>query len=172
MRRVVLPSEEIQRRSEYPAAQPSSLLLIPLSQEGSLVQRAKTVPERIELDRMLVLVIETKNEAAISEFEAAPLSTPMPYLAIATTSQEIPATPVTAQTLLLLTFTLKFDRTATPAISEPQLSSASHSQHTVKLPSGVPLNAEAFPNDAEVQMDLILANQHIIMANQTKLQAH
>ena len=35
----------------------------------------------------------------------------------------------------------------------------------VKLPSGA-------PSSAEVQMDLLLANQHTIMANQAKLQAH
>ena len=70
----------------------------------------------------------------------------MPHLAIATTSQEIPATLVTVQTLLFLAFTPKFDRTATPVVSEPQLSSTSHSQHTVKLHSGAPSNAEAFSN--------------------------
>ena len=56
MRRVVLPSEEPERRSEQPATQPSSLPLIPLNQEGSLVQRAETAPERTEPDRTLVLV--------------------------------------------------------------------------------------------------------------------
>ena len=116
--------------------------MIPLSQ-GSLVQRAETTQERTEPDRTLILLTETRNEAVISESEAAPLSTPMPHLATATTSQEIPATLVTLQTLLLLTSTPKFDKTATPAVSEPQLSSASHSQHIVKLPSGVPSNAKA-----------------------------
>ena len=62
----------------------------------------------------------------------------MPNPTTATVSQDIPATPVTAQTLLLLTSTPKFDRIATPAISEPQPSSTSHSQHTEKLPSEAP----------------------------------
>ena len=46
MRRVVLPSEEAERRQ--PAIQLSSLPLIPLNQEGSLVQRAETTLERTE----------------------------------------------------------------------------------------------------------------------------
>ena len=117
-------------------------------------------------------MIETINEATILEYEVAPLSTPMPHLATATTSQEIPATPIAVQTLLLLTSIPKFDRIATPIVFKPQLSSASHSQNIEKLPSGAPSSAEAFPNANEVQMDLMLANQHTIMANQAELQAH
>ena len=52
MRRVVLPSEEQERRSEQPTAQSSSLPLIPLNQEGSLVQRADTALERAEGRRL------------------------------------------------------------------------------------------------------------------------
>ena len=169
MRRVVLPSEELVRISEQPTAQPLSLPLIPLSQEGSLVQKAETAPETTKPNRTPVLVIETINEATILEYEVAPLSTPMPHLATVTTSQEIPATPIAVQTLLLLTSIPKFDRIATPIVFKPQLSSASHSQNIEKLPSGAPSNAEAFPNAAEVQMDLMLANQHTIMANQAEL---
>ena len=44
MRRVVLPSEESAQRSIQPAIQPSSLPLIPLSQEGSLVQLVEPAP--------------------------------------------------------------------------------------------------------------------------------
>ena len=109
-----------------------------------MVQRAETALERTEPDRMLVLVTDTGNEVTVSESEVAPLSDLMPHLATATISQEIPATLVTAQTLLLLISTPKFDRTTTPAISEPQLSLVSHSQHTVQLSSGSPSNIEAF----------------------------
>ena len=72
----------------------------------------------------------------------------------------------------MLTSTPKFDRKATLAISEPTQSSAIQSHHTVKLPFGAPLNAEAFLDATNVQMVLLLANQHTIMANQTELQAH
>ena len=89
----------------------------------------------------------------------------MPHLATGTASQEIPATLVTAQTMLLLTSKPKFGKTAAPAISELAQSLASHSHHTMKLPSEGPSNIEAFPDAAKVQMDLLLANQHIIMAN-------
>ena len=146
--------------------------LVPFSQEESVVHRAKIAPKRTELERMLVLVIETSNEAVISESEGATLRTPMPLPTTAIASQEIPATLVIAQTLLLLTSTPKYDRIATPTDSEHQLSLASHSHHTVKLPSGTPSSAEVSPNAAKVQMDLLLANQHTIMANQAELQAH
>ena len=87
----------------------------------------KTTPERTEPERTLILVIETGNEAIVSESEVAPLRTPMSHLATATASQEIPATSITAQTLLLLTSTPMYNKTTTPAIFEHQLSSASHS---------------------------------------------
>ena len=96
----------------------------------------------------------------------------MPHLATAIASQEILVTLVTVQTLLLLTSTPNHDRTTTLATSEHQLSSVSHNQHIVKLPSGAPSSTEVFPNAVEVQMDLLLTNQYTIMANQTKLQAH
>ena len=93
---------------------------------------------------------EIGNEAALLEYKVAPLSTPMPHLTTITTSQEILATLLTAQTLLLLTSTLKFYRIATLAVSKPQLSSTSHSQNTKKLPSRAPSNADVFPNAVEV----------------------
>ena len=99
---------------------------------------------------MLLLVTKTGNEATILESEVVLLSISMPHLATTTLSQEIPATPVTAQTLLLLTSTPKFDKTTTLTVSELQLSSTSHNQPTVKLPSRAPSNAEAFPHAAEV----------------------
>ena len=89
----------------------------------------------------------------------------MPQPATAAISQEFLATPVTTQTLLLLTSTSIFDKTATPTISEPQQSSANHSHHTEKVPSEEPSSAEVLLNATEVQMDLFLANQHTIMAN-------
>ena len=81
---------------------------------------------------------EAKNQAVIFEPNVALQSTPMPHLATVIAFQEIPATFVTAQTLLSLTSTPKFDKTTTPAISEPALSSASQSHHTMKLPFGGP----------------------------------
>ena len=49
-------------------------------------------------------------------------------------SQENPATSVTAQTLLLLTFGPEFDKTITSTISDQAQSLAQPSQHTEKLP--------------------------------------
>ena len=56
MRRVVLPSEESVRRSAQPAIQPSSLPLIPLTQEESLVQPAEPAPGRPKPERTPVLI--------------------------------------------------------------------------------------------------------------------
>ena len=71
-------------------------------------------------------------------------------------SQDIPATPTIANTLLLTTG-LKFDRTTTEVASESTKSSAAH---TEKLPSKEPsrTNEDVLHNAVEVQMDLILAN--------------
>ena len=85
--------------------------------------------------------------------------------ATTTASQDIPATLTTAKTLLLLTSEPQFDRTVTPARSEPTLSSASRSHHTGNLPTRAPSNAEAFPDLTVIQIDFILANQHTFMAN-------
>ena len=93
--------------------------MIPLNQEGSLVQRAETTPERTEPGRTIVLVTELENEADVAESKIAPLNTLMPQPTTTTASQELSATLVTAQTLLLLTSSPKYNRTATPAISEP-----------------------------------------------------
>ena len=134
-------------------------------QERSLAERAELVPKRIELERTLALVTEADNQAAISKPEAALQSTPMPYPATATASQEILTTPITAKTLLLLTYGLQFDRIATYVVSEPAQSSTSQSWHTAKFPFEAPSNVDAFLDVTEVQMDLLLANQHIIMAN-------
>ena len=96
----------------------------------------------------------------------------MPQPATTIVSQELSATLIIAQTLLLLTSTPEYDRTATPTVSKPKQSLASHSQHTEKLLSRDPSSAEVFPNAAEVQMDLLLAKQYAIMANQVELQTH
>ena len=82
-----------------------------------------------------ILVAQPKTAPTVAESEIAPLSTPMPQPATATVSQEFPATPVTAQTLLLLTSTPIFDKTASPAVSEPHQSSTNRSHHTEKIPS-------------------------------------
>ena len=117
-------------------------------------------------------MLVAENELAVTESKIAPQSTPMPQPTTATASQEFPATPITAQTLLLLTSTPKYERIATPTISEPPQLSTSHSQHTENLFSGSPSSTKDFPNAAAVQMDLLLANQHTIMANQTELQVY
>lgn len=140
-----------------------------LGQEGSLVERAEHAPERIVPERTLTLVIEPDNQATISEHEATLQSTLMPHPAIATSSQEIPATPVTTKTLLLLTFGPQFNRTSTPVIYKPAQSLASQSRHTTKLSSEATSNADAFPKVTELQMDLLLTNQHTIMVNQCNL---
>ena len=72
MKMIVLPSKESARRSTQPAIQLSSLPLFPLNQEGSLIQPAKTTPERPELERTFVSVAEPESEPAISESEIAP----------------------------------------------------------------------------------------------------
>ena len=78
MRRVVLPSEVSKQRSTQPAIQPSSLPLIPLNQEESLVQPAKLAPERPEPEMTHVLVAQPKTTLAIAKSDIAPQSTPMP----------------------------------------------------------------------------------------------
>ena len=84
-----------------------------------MVKRVKPVPERTEPERTLILVTNADNQVAISNPKATLQSTPMPYPAIATASQEIPATLVTTKTLLLLTFGPKFDKTTTYVDFEP-----------------------------------------------------
>ena len=74
----------------------------------------------------------------------------MPQPTIATASQEFPATLVTAHTMLLLTSTPIYDKTTTLAVSEPQQSSASHSQHTEKVPTADLSSAEVLLNATEV----------------------
>ena len=115
---------------------------------------------------------KVENAVAISEPMTSQPSMLIPYPAIAITSQEFPATLVMAKTLLLLTSGPQFNRTATLAHSKPTQSSASQSRHTIKLPSGTPSNAKDFLDAAEVQVDLLLINQHTIIANQSELQAH
>ena len=107
-------------------------------------------------------------DSVVPDLMTTPPTTPMPNLASATMSQEIPATSTTAKTLLLLTSGLKFDKTA-QAGSE---STKSLVGHTNKLPSGEPPTANAISDAIEVQLDLILANQHQIMANQHELRAN
>ena len=114
-----MPSKESARRSAQFAIQPSSLPLILLNQEGSLVQLVETAPERLEPERTAILVVEPENEPAIAEYEIASQSTSMPQPTVATASQEFFATPVTTSTLLLLTSAPIYDRTATPTVSKP-----------------------------------------------------
>ena len=121
--------------------------------------------ERIGTEMTSILVAQPETAPAIAKLEIAPLSTPMPQRATATVSQEFLATLVIAQTLLLLTSTPIFDKTASPVVSKPHQYSANHSHHTKKIPFEDPSSAEVPLNATEVQMDLLLANQHSIMAN-------
>ena len=93
----------------------------------------------------------------------------MPNLVLATASQDISATLTTAKTLLLLTSGHQFDKTVTPFHSKSAKSLESQSHHTAKLPSRAPSNAYAFIDPTEIQMDLILTNQHTLIANQCNL---
>ena len=88
-----------------------------------------TALERTELEKDLALV----TNSVVPNPEATPLTTPMSIPASATTFQEIPATPTTVKTLLLLTFGPKFDKTTTQPGSESAKSSAGN---TKKLPFG------------------------------------
>ena len=77
---------------------------MPLSQEGTTIERVELAPERTEPDRTIVLVSESEATLAISIPETTPPSTPMPIPATASATQDILATPTTAHTLLLLTY--------------------------------------------------------------------
>ena len=46
--------------------------MIPLNQEGSLVQPVETAPERPEPDRTPVLIGEIENEPVVAESDIAP----------------------------------------------------------------------------------------------------
>ena len=74
MRRVIMPSEESAQRSAQPTIQP----LIPLSQEGILVQPAEPAPERLEIEMKPALVAQLETAPAVAESDIAPQSTPMP----------------------------------------------------------------------------------------------
>ena len=170
MRREVMPSVEQSEQAEQAAAQPLNLPLVPSTQERSMVERIKTetvaaAPKRTEHERDFALV----TDSVVPNLEGAPPTTPMPIPAFATASQEIPTTPNIAKSLLLLTCGPKFDKTVIQAESESTKSSAGH---TDKVPSGEPPTANAIPDTVEVQLDLILANQHQIMANQLEQQAN
>ena len=127
-------------------AQSLTLPLVLVNQEGIIVERAKTTLER---------TVTAEAEPIVPIPEVAPLSTPMPKPTSTTTSQDVPTTLTIANTLLLLTFGPRFDRTTTQASFESTKSSAAN---TEKLPFREPSTAEVFPNVAEVQM----ANQHIL----------
>ena len=70
----------------------------------------------------------------------------------------------------MLTFRLEFDKSTSPAISDQAQSSAQPSQRTEKLHFEIPSQAEVFPNMDDIQRDLLLSNQHALMANQVALQ--
>ena len=111
------------------------------------------------------MVVEAQI-SAVHAFEPALISTHVQNQATTTTSQDIPATPSTAKTLLLLTIGSQFERPTTEALSDSRKSSAAH---TEKLPFEESSITDTLLNAAEVQMDLILANQQTIVANQHAL---
>ena len=87
--------------TKEPTAQPTILPLVPMNQEGTMVERAKPTLERSMPESTNALVVEVEAALAIPVPEAAPPTTSMPILALATTSQDM---PTTTKTLLLLTF--------------------------------------------------------------------
>ena len=125
--------------------------MIPLNQEESLVQTAEPASEIPEPERTLVLVAELETVLAIAKSEIALQSTPISQPTTAIASQEFLTTPITTQTFLLLTLTPIYDRTASPAVFEPQQSLTSHSQHIEKVPPGDPSSAEVLLNAAKVR---------------------
>ena len=131
-------------------------------------QVVTTALERTEKEKAWTLVTEAQADV-VRMPTGTPISIPMLKPASAIASQDIPATPTTAKTLLLLTSGRRFDRTVTEAGSESAKSSASH---TKKLPSKESSITDVLLNVVEVQMDHILANQQTIMDYQHELQAN
>ena len=107
---------------------------MPLSQERTMVEKAESALERTELERINALVIEVEVADTVLEPKTAPITTPMPNLVSATTSQDILATLTIAKTLLLLTSKPQFDRIATPVYSKSAKSLESQSHHTANYP--------------------------------------
>ena len=150
-----------------------NLPFVLVGHERTVVERTETAivvaaPERTETERTLILAIETQANVVLTP-EVAHIPTPMLKPASTIASQDIPATPTTAKTLLLLTSGRRFDRTVTEAGSESAKSSAGH---TKKLPSKESSITDVLLNVVEVQMDHILANQQTIMDYQHELQAN
>ena len=56
MRMVIIPCGEQEELIEHPAAQPSSLPLVPFSKERTTIEKAKPAPEKIEPDRIIALL--------------------------------------------------------------------------------------------------------------------
>ena len=96
IRKVVVPFVHQDNQVGQTATLLLNLPLVLVAQERSMVERdeieaAAAVVERTEIDKTLTLVIEPQA-IYVSATEAAHISTPMPKLASATTSQEILAT--------------------------------------------------------------------------------
>ena len=123
-----------------------------------------TTTERTEIERIRIQVLKAQADVVPSS-EATYISTPLLNPTMATAFQDHPATPSTAKTLLLLTTSPRFDRTATKTSSKFAKSSARQE----KLPSKESSIAYVFPNATEVHIDLTLANQHTTMAYQYAL---
>ena len=102
IRRVVVPSMH-QEIMKQPIAQPTILPLVPINQEGTMVERAEPAPERSKPERTNALVTEAKAALAVPIPKATPPITLMPTPVLATASQDMLATLTTAKTLLPLT---------------------------------------------------------------------
>ena len=163
MRRVVLSSEQQaaeagtqrQKLQIFPACPKRTLAKINIS----VVKRTETRTEAAAPEETLV----TEANVDTGFASEATLITLVQYLIQA--SQDVPATPTTANAPLLLTAGLKFDRTTSETVSESAKSSAAH---TEEVPSEEPALGPTpiFSIANEIQMDLLLANQQTIMAIQ------
>ena len=64
IRRVVVPSMH-QEIMKQPIAQPTILPLVPINQEGTMVERAEPAPERSKPERTNAMVTEAKAVVAV-----------------------------------------------------------------------------------------------------------
>ena len=112
IRRVVVPSEQ---QARHAATQLQNLQLVFADLERTLAKRIHTRVETATLEGTMVA------EAQIGTIHASELAlilTPMQNQATATSSQDIPVTPSTAKTLLLLTTSSQFEGISTNTVSD------------------------------------------------------
>ena len=110
LRKVVLPSEEHQDETGQAATQIVSLTASVSDQQ---IQNAQSDHEKVDKfaeSAPMPLVVAPSSHATQPPFSPASENL----------SQENPATPVTAQTLVLLTSRPEFDKNATPIVSDQE----------------------------------------------------